>query len=231
VPSTPCFCSFHCWRTDLHTDSIHNVLSLTSLTIQNDVSSPDDGGSSQTSVSTYQTTPYNIPEDSLYILVATRTWNLTLVSLFSTILYHSFPHFRHLYIFLLFSIFLFMSMGWDYVTELRLPTGLFLITQVIDTWVWSTSGVMLKGGNRIHRRNICPSATLPITNATWTASGENPGLRGENPGLRGERPATNRLSHGTAVFYLPSLLYLCFLLLFLPILFPFLLFHFIFIAF
>jgi hypothetical protein len=37
----------------------------------------------------------------------------------------------------------------------------------------------------------CPSATLSITNPTWTDPGSN-------PGLRGERPTTNRLSHGTA---------------------------------
>jgi hypothetical protein len=35
------------------------------------------------------------------------------------------------------------------------------------------------------------SATLSITNPTWTDTGSN-------PGLCGERPATNRLSHGTA---------------------------------
>jgi hypothetical protein len=37
----------------------------------------------------------------------------------------------------------------------------------------------------------CPSATLSITNSTWT----DPGAK---PGFRGERPATNDLSHGTA---------------------------------
>jgi hypothetical protein len=38
-----------------------------------------------------------------------------------------------------------------------------------------------------------PSATLSTTNPTWIDLGTN-------PGLRGERPATNRLSHGTALF-------------------------------
>jgi hypothetical protein len=40
-------------------------------------------------------------------------------------------------------------------------------------------------------RKICPSVTLPITNATWTSLGLN-------LGLCGERPATNRLIHSTA---------------------------------
>jgi hypothetical protein len=38
-----------------------------------------------------------------------------------------------------------------------------------------------------------PSATLSSTNPTWTDPGSN-------PDLRGDRPATNRLSHGTALF-------------------------------
>jgi hypothetical protein len=37
----------------------------------------------------------------------------------------------------------------------------------------------------------CPSATLHITNLTWTDLGRN-------PGLQDERPATNRLRHVTA---------------------------------
>jgi hypothetical protein len=47
-------------------------------------------------------------------------------------------------------------------------------------------------GNRSTGRDTCPSATLSITDSTWT------GL-GANPGLGGEKPATNRLSHGTAL--------------------------------
>jgi hypothetical protein len=46
-------------------------------------------------------------------------------------------------------------------------------------------------GKPTTRRKTCPSATLSITNPTWTDPGSN-------SGLRGERPATNRLSHGTA---------------------------------
>jgi hypothetical protein len=48
----------------------------------------------------------------------------------------------------------------------------------------------LKGENRGTRGKTCPSATLSITNPTWTDPGSN-------PSLRGERSATNRLSHGT----------------------------------
>jgi hypothetical protein len=45
--------------------------------------------------------------------------------------------------------------------------------------------------NQSTREKTYPSATLSITNPTWTV----PGL---NPGLGGDRPATNRPSHGTA---------------------------------
>jgi hypothetical protein len=54
------------------------------------------------------------------------------------------------------------------------------------------------GENRSTRGKVCPSATLPTTNLTWTDPGSN-------PGLRGERPATNRLSHGTTVHTLTHL--------------------------
>jgi hypothetical protein len=49
----------------------------------------------------------------------------------------------------------------------------------------------LTGENRRTRGKTCPSATLSITNPTWTDPGSN-------PGLRGRRPAANRLRHGTA---------------------------------
>jgi hypothetical protein len=48
----------------------------------------------------------------------------------------------------------------------------------------------LTGEDRSTRGKTCPSATLSITNPTWTDPGSN-------PGLRGVRLATNRLSHGT----------------------------------
>jgi hypothetical protein len=47
----------------------------------------------------------------------------------------------------------------------------------------------LTGENRRTRRKTCPSATLSITNPTWT----DPVSK---PGLRGERLATNRQSNG-----------------------------------
>jgi hypothetical protein len=47
------------------------------------------------------------------------------------------------------------------------------------------------GENRSTQRKTCPSATLSITNPTWTEPGSK-------PDLRGERPATNHLCHGTA---------------------------------
>jgi hypothetical protein len=83
-----------------------------------------------------------------------------------------------------------MSMGWDYVSELRPPAGLLSIPQMtyeygeprwndIDRENWRT------------RTETRSSATLSNTHTTWT-----------DPGAiqwhRGERPATNRLSHGTA---------------------------------
>jgi hypothetical protein len=49
----------------------------------------------------------------------------------------------------------------------------------------------LTGESRSTRRKTCLSATLSITNPTWTDLGSN-------PDLRGGRPAANRLSHGTA---------------------------------
>jgi hypothetical protein len=51
----------------------------------------------------------------------------------------------------------------------------------------------LTGENRRTRGKTCPSATLSITNPTWT----DPGSK---PGLRGGKTAANRLSHGTAKF-------------------------------
>jgi hypothetical protein len=86
------------------------------------------------------------------------------------------------------SLLLFMSMKWDRVCELRPHTGLFFIPQTIyeygvsrwhdiDTW------------NRRTLRKACPSATLSITNPTW--SKQDP-----NTGLCFERPMTNHLSHG-----------------------------------
>jgi hypothetical protein len=49
----------------------------------------------------------------------------------------------------------------------------------------SHGGIILTGEKRRIRRKSYPSATLSITNPTWT----DPGV---NPDLHGERPATNR---------------------------------------
>jgi hypothetical protein len=51
----------------------------------------------------------------------------------------------------------------------------------------------LTGENRSTGGKNCPSATL--------STGTDPG---SNPGLRGGRPATNRLSHGTAIYFVNS---------------------------
>jgi hypothetical protein len=55
----------------------------------------------------------------------------------------------------------------------------------------SHGGMMLTAENERTCRETCPSATLSITNPTWT----DPGAK---PGLRGEILMTNRLSYGTA---------------------------------
>jgi hypothetical protein len=67
-----------------------------------------------------------------------------------------------------------MSMGWDYVSELR-PRR----QSIIDR------------GNQITWRETCPSATLSITNLTWADLGANPGLRCDSY-------VPNHLSHSTA---------------------------------
>jgi hypothetical protein len=85
---------------------------------------------------------------------------------------------------------LFMSIGWDNVSEMRPPKGLLFISQVMYEYGearWNNTD----RGNRRTRRKTCHSATWSSTNPTWT----NPGA---NPGLCGEKPATNRLSYGTA---------------------------------
>jgi hypothetical protein len=82
---------------------------------------------------------------------------------------------------------LFMSTGWDCVSELHPLSGLLLIPQMLyDHGQWRWTDVE---DRRTRRRPIavplCPT--------------QNPhGLTGANRGLRGERPATNSLSPGTA---------------------------------
>jgi hypothetical protein len=84
---------------------------------------------------------------------------------------------------------MFMSMGWDDVSELRPLTGLLFIPTISGGWL-GKGGMILTGENRIARRKTSRIATLP-TNPTWTDLGAN-------RGHRCERPVTNRLSHGTA---------------------------------
>jgi hypothetical protein len=86
---------------------------------------------------------------------------------------------------------LFLSMGWDNVSELQSPTGLLFILQVKyeygEPW-WDDTD----RGNKIIRRETWQSATLSTTNIMWPEPGAN-------PSLNGERPATNRLSHGVVL--------------------------------
>jgi hypothetical protein len=84
----------------------------------------------------------------------------------------------------------FMSMGSDYVSELRPLTGPFFIPHMIYE-SGEPGGMIMTGENRRTRRKTCLSATLSTTNPTWI----DPGVKLV---LRSERPATNDLSHGTA---------------------------------
>ena len=53
--------------------------------------------------------------------------------------------------------------------------------------MWSISGMIMTGENRITRRRTCPSASMSTTNLTRSDVQST-------PGLRGEKPAANRLS-------------------------------------
>jgi hypothetical protein len=70
--------------------------------------------------------------------------------------------------------FLFMPMGWDYISELRPPMGLLFIPQVI----YDYGGLQWNDTDRENwrtPRKTCPSATLSTTNPTWTDLGpQNP---------------------------------------------------------
>jgi hypothetical protein len=54
--------------------------------------------------------------------------------------------------------------------------------------------MVLTGANRSTRKITCPSATLSITNPTYTDPVTNPGLHGESP-------ETNHLSYTMASMY------------------------------
>jgi hypothetical protein len=56
-----------------------------------------------------------------------------------------------------------MSMGWDYVSELRPKADLLFITQMIS--VQSHAGMILTGEEQITRRKTYPSVTLSATNS------------------------------------------------------------------
>jgi hypothetical protein len=53
-------------------------------------------------------------------------------------------------------------------------------------------GTILAGETRRIRRKTCPNTTS-TKNTAWSDPEAN-------PGIRGERPATERLSHGTALY-------------------------------
>jgi hypothetical protein len=62
---------------------------------------------------------------------------------------------------------------------------------VIDEY-GAHGGMIFAGETEVLGENL-PSATLSTPTPTWIDPGAN-------PGVRGERPATNRLSHGTALY-------------------------------
>jgi hypothetical protein len=87
---------------------------------------------------------------------------------------------------------MFMSMGWHEVSELRPPTGLLFISQVIYEYGELREKMMITGENQRTQRKPCLSATLSTTNPTWIHPGAH-------LSLCVDRPATNRLSYGTAI--------------------------------
>jgi hypothetical protein len=80
--------------------------------------------------------------------------------------------------------FLFLSMKWDYVSDLRPQMGIFFIPQVIHEYgetCWNDS-------DRKNRRTLRKTVPVPLyqqKNPTWTEPGSN-------TDLRSERPATNQ---------------------------------------
>jgi hypothetical protein len=59
--------------------------------------------------------------------------------------------------------------------------------------VWSISGTIMTGENRITRRLTCPSASMSTTYLTRTDVQSTPGLRGERPAPN--RPNQSLCSH------------------------------------
>jgi hypothetical protein len=84
-----------------------------------------------------------------------------------------------------------MSMRFYYVSDVRPPTSLYCIPQMIYR-VEGHSGMILRRETEVIGENTCPSATLSATNSIWADLGANPSLRCE----WGRR--LNLLKHGTA---------------------------------
>jgi hypothetical protein len=79
-----------------------------------------------------------------------------------------------------------MSMGWDYVSELRPPTGLLFIPRCFMS-MENHGGITLTGKPRKSKENMSQCQFVHHKSRMDT-----------NPGLHGERPENNRLSHVTA---------------------------------
>ena len=63
----------------------------------------------------------------------------------------------------------------------------------MNGWVWSISGMILRGENRSTQKKTYPRATLPATSPTWTG-------QGLNPDLQSDRPMTNTLNYDTTTW-------------------------------
>jgi hypothetical protein len=87
---------------------------------------------------------------------------------------------------------MFVSLGRDYVSELRPPIDLFFVPQIYE-WVYiAMVEIYWREKTEALREKTVPLPLCPPQIPTWTDSGAN-------PGLCGERSVTNRLSHGTAM--------------------------------
>jgi hypothetical protein len=83
---------------------------------------------------------------------------------------------------------LFVSMGWNCVSELRPPTGLLLNPPII----YEYSEPRWNDTDRRNRRTCRKPIPVPLCQPQ-NSTGTEPGSK---TGFRGERPATNRLGHG-----------------------------------
>jgi hypothetical protein len=87
-------------------------------------------------------------------------------------------------------LFLFMSMGWEYVSELRPRAGL-LFPPPPPPMIYEYAELRWNDIDRENgrtRTEIC-SSVIVSTNLKWMD-------QDANPGSRCERPTTNHLSHG-----------------------------------